>query len=330
MALVPAVALVLAARSVLEVLQHPIPSADRPAPHAAHGFLLYHPRSSLTLRRGVTVAGNGSERVGSRRSAARARVPGDDERHHEQAEPRPQKAGHATFRAAVERPLDFPRAVLHFLDATTPRFAQRAKRSPCSPSTIRTCLLCPAMRTPILARGREPTARGRCHLSRPRGSRTRSVSGSATHPTPAARAVNRAQLPDAAGGRRRWSRCPPSSFPFSTAPPRGDCRPRRLRHLGGAHASPGRFPSTPTPTSRSDPPGLPSEVGHPAFGSSCTGGFPAYALDGFGYDVPMFGGWDTGEVEQRTVPRCPWSRCASGPGRKALAHVFHQCPTTEP
>src|SRR2546422_5472653 len=26
------------------------------------------------------------------------------------------------------------------------------------------------MRTPILARGREPTARGRCHLSRPRGS----------------------------------------------------------------------------------------------------------------------------------------------------------------
>src|SRR6266436_5199699 len=105
------------------------------------------------------------------------RVPGDDERHHEQAEPRPQKAGHATFRAAVERPLDFPRAVLHFLDATTPRFAQRANRSPCSPSTIGTCLPCSAMRTPILARGRGPTARGRCHLSRPRGSRTRSVSG---------------------------------------------------------------------------------------------------------------------------------------------------------
>ena len=28
-------------------------------------------------------------------------------------------------------------------------------------------------------------------------------------------------------------------------------------------------------------------------------GLPAYALDGFGHDVPMFGEWDTGEVEQR-------------------------------
>jgi len=64
----------------------------------------------------------------------------------------------------------------------------------------------PAMRAPILARGRGPTARGRCHLSRPRGSQTRSVPGSATHTTPAAPAVNCAQLPDAAGSRRRWSR----------------------------------------------------------------------------------------------------------------------------
>ena len=51
------------------------------------------------------------------------RVPGDDERHHRQAEARPQKAGHATFPAAVERQFDFPRAVL--LDAMTPHFARR-------------------------------------------------------------------------------------------------------------------------------------------------------------------------------------------------------------
>ena len=56
------------------------------------------------------------------------RVPGDDERYHQQPEPRPQKAGHATFRAAVERPLDFPRAVLRFLDAMRPHFEQRAQR----------------------------------------------------------------------------------------------------------------------------------------------------------------------------------------------------------
>src|SRR5713226_3821357 len=43
MAVAVAVALVLAARSVLEVLQHPIPPDDRSDPHAAHGFLLYQP-----------------------------------------------------------------------------------------------------------------------------------------------------------------------------------------------------------------------------------------------------------------------------------------------
>jgi len=45
-----ALALVLAARSVLEVLQHPIPPADRSAPHAAHGFLLYQPYVTSFLR----------------------------------------------------------------------------------------------------------------------------------------------------------------------------------------------------------------------------------------------------------------------------------------
>src|SRR5206468_4142249 len=49
-------------------------------------------------------------------------------RHHQQAEPRPQTAGHATLPAAVERPLDFPRAVLRFLDAIRPHFEQRAQR----------------------------------------------------------------------------------------------------------------------------------------------------------------------------------------------------------
>src|SRR5260370_42315803 len=43
-----AVAVALAARS--EALQHPIPSADRPAPHAAHGFLLYQPYVTPLLR----------------------------------------------------------------------------------------------------------------------------------------------------------------------------------------------------------------------------------------------------------------------------------------
>ena len=51
------------------------------------------------------------------------RVPGDDERHHHQAEPHPQKSGHATFPAAVVHQLDFPRAV--FLDAMTPHVARR-------------------------------------------------------------------------------------------------------------------------------------------------------------------------------------------------------------
>src|SRR5881397_3756428 len=45
-----AVALVLPARSVLEVLRHPIPPADRPAPHAAHGVLLYQPYVTSFLR----------------------------------------------------------------------------------------------------------------------------------------------------------------------------------------------------------------------------------------------------------------------------------------
>src|SRR5206468_5344935 len=36
--------------------------------------------------------------------------------------------------------------------------------------------------------------------------------------------------------------CPPSSLPFSTAPPRGTCRPRRLRHLRSTQASPSRSP----------------------------------------------------------------------------------------
>src|SRR5207247_5100835 len=75
------------------------------------------------------------------------------------------------------------------------------------------------MRAPILARGRGPTARGRCHLSRPRGSRTRSVPGSATHTTPAAPAVNCAQLPDAAavGGVGAVLPAFVSSVPYSPA-----------------------------------------------------------------------------------------------------------------
>ncbi len=254
------------------------------------------------------------------------RVPGDDERHHEQAEPRPQKAGHATFRAAVERPLDFPRAVIHFLDATTPRFAQRAKRSPCSPSTIRTCLLCPAMRTPILARGRGPTARGRCHLSRPRGSRTRSVPGSATHTTPAAPAVNCAQLPDAAGSRRRWSRSARlrlfrSLQPRLAAPAaRGAsaiCEARKRRQAAPPPHQPLRAALIRSRTS-----GLRKFVYLWSFR-------PVLSTDSVTMSQCLKE-WDTGEVEQRTVPRCPWSRRARGPRRKALAHVLRQRPTPGP
>src|SRR2546422_3874839 len=125
------------------------------------------------------------------------RVPGDDERYHQQPEPRPQKAGHATL-PTVERPLDFPRAVPRFLDAMLPHFEQRTQRVapillaldgqevPPLENTPERELMDgsaavgvpkPGHATPILARGRGPTARGRCHLSRPRGSRTRSVSG---------------------------------------------------------------------------------------------------------------------------------------------------------
>jgi hypothetical protein len=76
------------------------------------------------------------------------------------------------------------------------------------------------MRAPILARGRGPTARGRCHLSRPRGSRTRSVPGSATHTTPATPAVNRARLPAPAPELAGGSRFSPSDR--ASVP--GDCR----------------------------------------------------------------------------------------------------------
>jgi hypothetical protein len=154
-----ALAVALAARS--EVLQHPIPSADRPDPHAAHGFLLYQPYVTSFLRvrerfaRGLrgrgqrlracrqqtlrreglqvdepltptTTTEHAPQRNERQDEPREPRVPGDDERHREQAEPRPQKAGHGTFRAAVERQLDPPRAVLRFLDAMPPRFEQRA------------------------------------------------------------------------------------------------------------------------------------------------------------------------------------------------------------
>ena len=156
-----AVAVAVTARSVL-VLQHSIHFAGRPDPHAAHRFLLYQPyvtsfselgsfagglrgrrqrlrgcwqqmlrREGLQvyeLRTPTTTTEHATQRNDRQDEPHEPRVPGDNERHREQAEGRPQKAGHATFRVAVERQLDPPRAVLRFPDAMLPHFEQRAQR----------------------------------------------------------------------------------------------------------------------------------------------------------------------------------------------------------